>query len=134
MMKSYGKDHMRCGLIAAVIAIAIGIVFFYGPKIARAVGSNTTTQVTVSFYTGIPSSLTSYADAYSAGDPGVNQVTYETKSIGRLQWGEPSAVGTYDVYYDAGDVHTLAANLNATEEQYLELYDKYVECYEAVMQ
>ena len=125
----------RCGIIAAAIAVTVGLVFtFFGDIIASAVTSNTNTQVAVEYYTGKPSSDISYEEAYLNGDSNVQKVSYTTKSKGRLQWGEPSANGEYEVYYDAADVHLLAAYLNESEEQYIELYNKYLEAKKAVLE
>lgn len=126
---------ISCGRIAAALAIGIGLViYFFGPVIAKAVASSTDTQVKVVYYTGKPTGLESYADAYDAHDTNVELVTYTTKSLGRLQWGEQNADGEYDVYYDAQDVHMLAAELNQSWENYSAMYDKYVDAYKAVMQ
>lgn len=129
-------DITRCSLVAAAIAILIGIVFFLHQNvvIADAETSSTNTQVTVSYYTGRPSSNVSYATAYASGDPAVGKVTYTTKSLGRMQLGDSGNVGGHQVYYDAADIHMLAASLNQAESNYQELYSKYIEAYNAVMQ
>ncbi len=132
-MKEKEFDYVRSGKIATAIALGIGIfIYFFGGVIASAVSSSTNTQVEVTYYTGKPTNLESYADAYVRGDNGVHKVTYTTKSIGRLQWGEQKSDGTYDVYYDAKDIHTLAAHLNESWGSYEQLYNKYVEAYNAV--
>ena len=128
------KGFISCGFVAAALAVIIGTGLFIGHNVADAEATNTNTQVTVTYYTGKPSTLASYEQAYLDGDSGVNKVTYTTKSLGRLQWGEKNADGTYDVYYDASDIHTLAAHLNESEANYVELYDSYVAAYKAVMQ
>ena len=128
-------NYVSCGRIAAAIAIGLGIIiYFFGPIITKAVSTFTDTQVTVSYYNGKPSTIVSYDEAYNLGDANVDKVTYTTKSKGRLQWGEQNADGTYDVYYDAKDVHTLAAYLNESWDSYNEMYDAYVEAYKAVTQ
>ena len=132
-MKEKEFDYVRSGRIATAIALGIGLfVYFFGGVIASAVSSSTNTQVTETYYTGIPTKIESYEDAYLRGDNGVRKVTYTTRSIGRLQWGEQNADGTYDVYYDAKDIHTMAAYLNESWESYEELYNKYVDAYNAV--
>ena len=134
-MKTTEINLKRCGTIAAAIAILVGFVWLrFGDIIASAVATNTNTQVTVSYYTGMPSTDISYNDAYLNGDTGVQKVSYTTKSLGRLQWGEPDGNGEYDVYYDAADVHSLAAHLNESQEQYNELYNTYLELKSAVLE
>ena len=132
-MKTKEFDYERSGKIATALALGIGIViYFFGGVIASAVSSSTNTQVTLTYYTGKPTAVESYSDAYLRGDKGVNKVTYTTKSIGRLQWGEQKADGTYDVYYDAKDIHTMAAELNESWAAYEGLYNSYVDAYNAV--
>ena len=127
-------DYVSCGKIAAAIAVVIGVcAFFVQGAIADAETTSTNTQVVVSYYTGKPSTIKTYEEAYLDGDTNVNKVTYTTKSLGRLQWGEPGADGTYEVYYDAADIHALAAALNQSEEKYMEVYNHYVDAYNAVM-
>jgi len=117
---------------ATVISLVIAAGIFLSGIVAKAVASSTNTQVTVTYYTGQPSSAISYEKAYAEGDSAVGEVTYTTKSCGRLQWGKPDEKGQYEVYYDASDVHELASSLNVSEEEYLKLYEKYVEAYKAV--
>lgn len=135
MRKNREIDYVSCGRIAAALAIGIGIIiFFFGPIITKAVSTFTDTQVTITYYNGKPSMVVSYDEAYSLGDSNVEKVTYTTKSKGRLQWGEQNTDGSYDVYYDAKDIHTLAAYLNESWESYNDMYDAYVEAYTAVTQ
>lgn len=132
-MKTRKIDYVRSGKVATAIALGIGIfIYFFGGTIASAVSSSTNTQVTLTYYAGKPTALEPYEDAFVRGDSGVSKVTYTTKSIGRLQWGEPNADGTYDVYYDAKDVHSMAAELNESWGAYENLYNAYVDAYNAV--
>ena len=135
MRKNREIDFVSCGRIAAALAIGIGIIiFFFGPIITKAVSTFTDTQVTITYYKGKQSTVASQGEAYGLGDSNVEKVTYTTKSKGRLQWGEQNADGTYDVYYDAKDIHTLAAYLNESWESYNDMYDAYVEAYKSVTQ
>ena len=128
-----GKRH--AATFAAILSIIIGILWFsIGDIIASAVATSTNTQVEVTYYTGKPSTDVSYEEAYQNGDKNVQKVTYTTKSTGRLQWGEADANGEYEVYYDAADVHLLAAELNESEQQYIELYNAYLEAKKAVLE
>lgn len=134
-MKQDRVNYVRCGRIAAAIAVFLGtVLFLFGNDIASAVSSKTNTQVTVNYYTGMPQTLESYGDAYLNGDSNVGKVIYSTKSLGRMQWGEANPDGTYDVYYDAADVHHLAAQLNEAGQDYETLYEEYVKAYKSVMQ
>ncbi|AOZ97822.1 hypothetical protein [Butyrivibrio hungatei] len=126
-----GNAASRAALISCIVAVGIG----FGGIVTSAIANNTNAQVTVSYYTGKPTNpKASYEDAFADGDSAVNRVTYTTKSLGRLQWGEPDSDGRYEVYYDASDVHTMAAGVNDAEARYLELYQKYTDAYKAVME
>ncbi|WP_026653385.1 hypothetical protein [Butyrivibrio proteoclasticus] len=127
----HGSAARRAAMISCVVAVGIA----FGGIVTSANATNTNTQVAVSYYTGKPTNpKASYEDAYSDGDSAVGKVTYTTKSLGRLQWGEADSEGKYEVYYDASDVHTMAADVNDAEAKYLELYQKYSEAYKSVME
>ena len=120
--------------IAAALGAGIVACSFGGKMIARADTSLTNTQVTVNYYAGIPAQPKTYDESYIDGDANVEKVTYTTKSIGRLQWGEAGVDGTFDVYYDAADIHRMAAALNDSEALYIETYRKYLEARSAVLE
>ncbi len=129
------RTRKKCSIIASVLALTAGIVYsVFGGVRAEAVGSASDTPVTVTYYTGKPTEPEAYDAAMRHGDSAVGKRTFTTKSTGRLQWGEPNANGEYEVYYDAADIHIMAAYLNETEEAYEALYEKYLEAYKAVMQ
>lgn len=117
----------RCGLTAAAIIGAIGISIFLNNTSTRANSSASNTPIALSYYTGMPSTLISYEAAYANGDPNVNKVEYTTQSTGRLAWNN-----TDDVYFDAADINLLASNLNITQEQYQQLYQRYLEAVSAL--
>lgn len=126
------KNASKYVVGGAIIVALVSCIF--GKNIASAVTTSTNQQVTITYYTGKPSTDVSYQDAYLNGDSAVDKVAYQTKSIGRLQWGEQAADGTYSVYYDAADIHTLAAYLNESEEKYEELYESYLDAKKAVLE
>ena len=89
-------------------------------------GALTQNQVNVTYYKGIPTSrLDDYETALSGGDTAIEKVTFTTKSLGRLSWGEPDSEGEYAMYFDAADIHRLAAYVNEVESKYEELYELY---------
>lgn len=129
----FGSNKKIAIATALAIVIVLGFSLFQSYS-ASAVTTDSNTQVTVTYYTGMPSSDDTYEDAYLNGVTGVGRVSYTTKSLGRIQWGEPDASGNYAVYYDAGDIHKLGAYLDESEASYKDLYDKYLSCKKAIFE
>ncbi len=131
-MEEKSKKFVRTGRIIAAVVIFSALMTTVG-VIVDANSSITNTQVTVTYQTTTPGSATPYRDATLDFEDDVDEVTFTTRSIGRLQWGEPDKDGNYAVYYDAGDIHTLAAYLNQASENYNTLYSTYVDSYNVIM-
>lgn len=104
----------------SVLMIITGVIL-EGKFFAQAshTTDETNKQVTMSYYTDIPS--------YSGGTASSlgTKTTYTTKSLGRIQWSEADSDGNYAVYYDAGDIHQLAEGVNTLTSEFETLYSTY---------
>ena len=116
-------------LTFALIIITVISCFFYSHVItvdAADKTANASEQVTIQYYTGYPSDFVKYSDAYINGDANVGKYSYKTKSLGKIQWGEPDAAGNYSVFFDATDIHLLAKYLNSAEDHFLTNHSAYL--------
>lgn len=123
------KNEKRRRLVFAMIFIIVLSCFFYAhviPTDAADKTANASAQITIQYYTGFPSDFVDYADAYVDGDKNVGKYSYVTKSLGKIQWGEPDAAGNYSVFFDSTDIHLLADYLNLAEEHYLTNHSAYL--------
>lgn len=117
--------------VATFVAAAVAVLFSFSlyTKATNGIAESNLEQVTIKYYVGVPelvnTSAPTYVEAISSGQSGVSEQTYTTVSVGVLQWGDENEDGTYDVYFDASDIHKLAQYINATQEQYNELYTYY---------
>ena len=128
MIRSENQEKWR-RLVFALMFITVLSCFFYTQVITADAAdktANANTQVTIQYYTGFPSDFVKYADAYVDGDKNVGKYSYVTKSLGKIQWGEPDAAGNYSVFFDATDIHLLADYLNLAEEHYLTNHSAYL--------
>ncbi len=128
MVRSESFEKWR-NITFALVLIVILSCFFYSQVMiveAASITADANEQVTIEYYTGYPSDFVKYSEAYGKGDLKVGKHSYTTKSLGKIQWGEPDASGKYSVFYDATDIHFLSKHLNSAEAHYLLNHNAYL--------
>ena len=132
-MNTYALRIRAAHRAAAYVIGALSLIYVMILSCSvKAYATDSMTQVTIEYYTGHPSTIVPYRDAYVAADAGVGATKYTTKSTGKIVWGEPDAQGNYSMYFDAKDIHFLAAHINTSEAAFNTNFSSYLATYEQI--